>query len=105
MVAICIINEVKANRVVYDGRQTRRRRSSRGGVIGAIRREEGGYGVVWRRALGDLEDHRSTLHGVDQFARCGPTRVAASQEGFAGKIGPPHILRFGRRTVLPERNE
>ena len=75
------------------------------GVIGGVRREKGGYGVVWRRALGDLEDHRSTLHGVDQFARCGPTRVAASQEGFAGKIGPPHILRFGRRTVLPERNE
>ena len=56
------------------------------GVIGGVRREKGGYGVVWRRALGDLEDHRSTLRAVDQFARCGPTRVAASQEGFAGKI-------------------
>ena len=35
--------------------------------------------------------------------RLRPYAARASQEGFAGKLGPPHTLRYGERMTLPER--
>jgi hypothetical protein len=37
--------------------------------------------------------------------RLRPYAARASQEGFAGKLGPPHTLRYGERMTLPERDE